>query len=73
MKKAAKKRPNRAVPVWMRDSEIKDVEASAASKGMTLSAYVRHCVEVVGGHKWAALLPRGKYIRKGKQEVKSDE
>lgn len=72
MKKATKKRPNRAVPVWMRADEIGDVEAAAASKDMTLSAYLRHCAQVVGGHKWPPLLPRGKYERKGKQEVKGD-
>lgn len=63
-----KKRSNRAVPVWMRDDEIVDVEAAAARMGLTPSAYLRHCAQVVGGHKWAVLVARGKYPRKGKQE-----
>lgn len=67
------KRPNRAVPVWMRDDEIADVETAAARHGMTVSAYLRHCAQVVGGFQWAELVARGKYQRKGKQEGNDDQ
>lgn len=62
-----------AIVARLRKSEITDVRRAAASKGMTLSAYLRHCAQVVGGHEWAELVARGKYERKGKQEVESDE
>lgn len=62
-----------AIVAWLRRSEILAVKRDAKRAGMTLSAYLRHCAQVVGGFQWAPLVARGKYERTKKQEVKGDE
>lgn len=61
-----------AVVARLRKSEIKAVKKAAAKADMTLSAYVRHCVQIVGGFQWPPLVARGKYQRKSKQEGNDD-